>query len=111
MTRGFIDDCAGWAADLGMAAHDEGEVLIRDAGRDVQAFRILMGSGRQILSMTAAPRAFRSKGRSRTRRWWRDLYRHRCCPAARPLGSGGAGGHRRRAVAARDGDAPRYALL
>ena len=63
MTRGFIDDCAGWAGDLGIAASAAGEVLIGDEGRDVQAFRIRMASGRQILAMTSSPRAFRSKGR------------------------------------------------
>ncbi len=63
MTRGFIDDCADWASDLNIAASAAGDVLIRDEGRDVQAFRITMASGKQILAMTSVPRAFRSKGR------------------------------------------------
>ncbi len=63
MTRGFIDDCAGWAADLGIAASAAGEVLIADDARDIQAFRIALASGRQILAMTSSPRGFRSKGR------------------------------------------------
>ncbi len=63
MTRGFIDDCAGWAGDLGIAAHAAGEVLIDNEGTDIQAFRLRMASGRQIFAMTSSPRAFRSKGR------------------------------------------------
>ena len=63
MTRGFIDDCAGWAGDLGIAAHAAGEVLIDNEGTDIQAFRLRMASGRQISAMTSSPRAFRSKGR------------------------------------------------
>ena len=64
MTRGFIDDCAGWATDLGLAASASvaGEVLIADEG-DIQAFRIVMASGRQILAMTSSPRGFRSRAR------------------------------------------------
>jgi len=63
MTRGFIDDCAGWAEALGIAAGAAGEVLIADEGRDIQAFRIQLASGRQILAMTSSPRGLRSKGR------------------------------------------------
>jgi len=63
MTRGFIDDCAGWAEDLGIAAGAAGEVLIADEGKDIRAFRITLASGRQILAMTSSPRAFRGKGR------------------------------------------------
>ncbi|WP_419738328.1 hypothetical protein [Ruegeria sp.] len=63
MTRGFIDDCAGWAEDLDIAAGAAGEVLIHDEGRDIQAFRIALASGKQILAMTSSPRGFRGKGR------------------------------------------------
>ena len=63
MTRGFIDDCAGWAEDLGIAAGAAGEVLIADEGKDIQAFRIRLARGHQILAMTSSPRGFRSKGR------------------------------------------------
>ncbi len=63
MTRGFIDDCAGWASDLGIAASAAGEVLISDEGRDIQAFRIVTAKGKQILAMTSSPRGFRGKGR------------------------------------------------
>ena len=63
MTRSFIDDCAEWAADLQLGAEAVGETLIRDGDRDVQAFRIGLDSGKEIVAMTSAPRAFRSKGR------------------------------------------------
>ena len=63
MTRGFIKDCAGWAKDLNQAASAVGETLIEDGERQVQAFRIRFDSGKEILAMTSAPRAFRSKGR------------------------------------------------
>ncbi len=63
MTRGFIDDCADWAEELNKAAEAVGETLIRDGGRDVQAFRLALASEREIVAMTSAPRTFRSKGR------------------------------------------------
>ena len=63
MTRGFIDDCEGWARHLQVGFDAVGEVLIADAEKDVKAFRIGMASGREIVAMTSAPRAFRSKGR------------------------------------------------
>ena len=62
MTRGFIADCADWARTLQLAAGSLGETLI-DEGQRIQAFRIAFASGREILAMTSAPRAFRSKGR------------------------------------------------
>jgi len=62
MTRGFIDDCAGWARELQLAAGSRGETLV-NGGRGIQTFRIAFDSGREILAMTSAPRAFRSKGR------------------------------------------------
>ena len=63
MTRGFIDDCAEWAETLDAGAAAVGETLIRDGARDVQAFRLELASGKEVLAMTSAPRAFRSKGR------------------------------------------------
>ena len=64
MTRGFIDDCAQWAADLNVGASAVGESVIDLGDRSaVQAFRITLSSEREIVSMTSAPRAFRSKGR------------------------------------------------
>ncbi len=63
MTRGFIDDCADWARVLNAGASVVGEEIIRDLDRDVLAYRVTLASGREIVSMTSAPRAFRSKGR------------------------------------------------
>ena len=63
MTRGFIEDCAGWARTLQIAAGTMDETLIEDGGRSVYVFRIAFASGHEILAMTSAPRAFRSKGR------------------------------------------------
>ena len=63
MTRGFIEDCATWAQALQIGAGARGETLIVEAGRDVRAYRIAFPSRREILAMTSAPRAFRSKGR------------------------------------------------
>ena len=63
MTRGFIEDCAGWAQALQNRAGALGETLMEEDGRAVRAFRIAFPSGNEILAMTSAPRAFRSKGR------------------------------------------------
>ena len=63
MTRGFIEDCARWALRLQIVAGGFHETLIRDGDRAVQAFRIAFASGREIVAMTSAPRAFRSRGR------------------------------------------------
>ena len=63
MTRGFIEDCAEWARTLDVGAAAVGETLIRDGARDVQAFRLALASDKEVLAMTSAPRAFRSKGR------------------------------------------------
>lgn len=64
MARGFIDDCAEWAELLQTAIEPVGEVLLDfDDGDPIQAFRLRLASGKQILAMTSAPRAFRSKGR------------------------------------------------
>ena len=63
MTRGFIEDCAGWVKPLNFGAEAIGETLIEDGDKAVKAFRVVMDSGREIVAMTSAPRAFRSKGR------------------------------------------------
>ena len=63
MTRGFIEDCAGWAHALKMGAGALVESLIDDGGRSVYVFRIAFASGHEILAMTSAPRVFRSRGR------------------------------------------------
>ena len=63
MTRGFIEDCARWAKALEIGATRLGETLIADGPRSLRAYRIALASGREILAMTSAPRAFRSRGR------------------------------------------------
>ena len=63
MTRGFIDDCAAWADDLNEVAGAVGETLIGEGPEAVQAYRLRLASGKEVLAMTSAPRAFRSKGR------------------------------------------------
>ena len=63
MARGFIADAAEWAASLNVAAEAAGETLVGRGADAVQAYRLRMASGRTILAMTSAPRAFRSRGR------------------------------------------------
>ena len=64
MARGFIDDCAGWAERAEMAASAVGESLLDlGDGHAVQTYRIRFKSGREILAMSSAPRAFRSRGK------------------------------------------------
>ena len=65
MTRTFVDDCAEWATALQVGADAVGEVLINtEDATAVQAFRLGLASGRQIVAMTSSARGFRSKGRS-----------------------------------------------
>ena len=64
MTRGFISDCADWAGVLQVGADAVGETLVElDEGDKIPAFRLPLASGKEIVAMTSAPRAFRSKGR------------------------------------------------
>ena len=64
MTRGFIDDAAEWARYLNIGAGAVNETLIEfDDKESVQAYRLLMASGKKILALTSSPRAWRSKGR------------------------------------------------
>ena len=63
MTRGFIEDCAGWIEGLDVSARQVGEQILDNDGRDIQVFRINFASGRRIIAMTSSPRGFRSKGR------------------------------------------------
>ena len=66
MVRGFINDAADWAERIQKAVSSAGvEEDLLDVGTSdpVQVFRLRMGSGKEILAMTSAPRAFRSKGR------------------------------------------------
>ena len=62
--RTFIQDCGDWAEDIQLAISDAEETLLDlEDGKGVQALRVRLGSGKEILAMTSAPRAFRSKGR------------------------------------------------
>ncbi len=63
MTRGFISDCAAWAEFLDVAAAAVGETLVELGGGQAPAYRLPLASGRQIVAMTSAPRAFRGVGR------------------------------------------------
>ena len=63
MTRGFIDDCAGWAVRLQIGAEAAGETLLDIDGDKIPAYRIPLASGKEIVAMTSSPRGFRSKGR------------------------------------------------
>ena len=64
MTRGFTGDCADWATTLQVAAAAADETLIDlEDGDKIPAHRLRVASRREILAMTSAPRAFRSKGR------------------------------------------------
>ena len=64
MTRGFIADCGFWCNKLNIGAKMLGEVLVDlGADGDHQAYKIELASGKEILAMTSAPRAFRSKGK------------------------------------------------
>ena len=64
MTRGFIGDCYDFATAINKATAEVGETLIDvGEGEKVPAYRLPLSSGREILAMTSAPRAFRSKGR------------------------------------------------
>ena len=63
MARGFIGDASEWAKTLQIAAEQVGETLLNDGRKAIQAYRLSMASGRQILAMTSSPRAFRSRGR------------------------------------------------
>ena len=63
MTKGFITDCADWARHLQIGAEAAGETLLDIDGDKIQAYRIPLASGKEIVAMTSSPRGFRSKGR------------------------------------------------
>lgn len=60
-TRTFIDDCADWARRLKKPVEAVGETLLEPSGE--RAFRLPFASGRSIVALTNAPRAFRSHGK------------------------------------------------
>ena len=61
MTRTFVADCAGWAAQLQIAADAVGETLLEPGG-DL-AYRLPLASGHAVVALTSAPRALRSRGK------------------------------------------------
>ena len=62
---GFISDCADWAAAVEAAASEIGEVVLAEGDKSILAKRIEFASGHEILALTSAPRAIRSRGRPR----------------------------------------------
>ncbi|RWE96824.1 terminase family protein [Mesorhizobium sp.] len=68
MTREFIDACAMWARAFAQAAVALDEILFDDTDpahpeetRQIQAFRIRLASGFEILALSSAPRTLRGK--------------------------------------------------
>lgn len=68
MTREFIDACAMWARAFAQAAIALDEILFEDTDpahpeetRQIQAFRIRLASGFEILALSSAPRTLRGK--------------------------------------------------
>ena len=67
MTSGFIGDCAEWAEMLQDVASVVDEDAFEEGDRTVWTYRIQAATGKEIVAMTSAPRAFRSRGRPRDR--------------------------------------------
>lgn len=66
MAREFIDTCAMWARAFSMAAAEVNEYVFKDRDergqdRDIQAFRIILASGYEILALASSPRSLRGK--------------------------------------------------
>ena len=66
MAREFIDTCAMWAKAFHLAAMDVAECVFKDTDekgqdRDIQAFRIVLGSGFEIMALASSPRSLRGK--------------------------------------------------
>ncbi|MCA3343302.1 MAG: hypothetical protein ING24_12790 [Roseomonas sp.] len=66
MTREFIDVCAMWARNFGLAAGEIGEFLFSDQEdkgmeRHIAAFRIKFASGFEILALASRPRSLRGR--------------------------------------------------
>lgn len=63
MTRGFIEDCAGWARAFHTAASGIDESVIEQGDRQILTFAIHFDSGHTIQTFSSNPRNLRSKGR------------------------------------------------
>ena len=65
MTRTFILDAANWCRDINAAAGAVEEFIVNDpdSDREIQVYRIDLATGKEIVAMTSAARAFRSKGK------------------------------------------------
>lgn len=66
MTREFIDACAMWAKAFSVAASTSEEFMFDDGEegddtRSIQAFRIRLASGFEIVGLSSAPRTLRGK--------------------------------------------------
>lgn len=63
MTREFIDVCAMWARAFDMAAGAVEDALFSqgDADQSINAFRIRLASGFEIMALSSAPRGLRGK--------------------------------------------------
>lgn len=70
MAREFIDVCAMWARQFGLAAGQVGEFLFTDQDRDatgkaiekhIAAFRITFASGFEIVALASRPRSLRGR--------------------------------------------------
>ena len=67
MTSGFIGDCAEWAELVQGVASVVDEDVFEENERKVWTYRVQATTGKEIVAMTSAPRAFRSRGRPRDR--------------------------------------------
>ncbi|TCS62575.1 terminase large subunit domain-containing protein [Varunaivibrio sulfuroxidans] len=59
MAREFIDTCAWWAGLFDQAARAVEEIVIKDEGKDVLAFRIKFASGFEVVALPSNPRSLR----------------------------------------------------
>lgn len=63
MTRGFIQDCGGWARAFDAAAGEVQESVLEDGDRQILTYTIKFDSGNVIQAFSSNPRNLRSKGR------------------------------------------------
>lgn len=59
MAREFIDICAWWSGLFDQAARAVEEIVIKDEGKDVLAFRVKFASGFEIIALPSNPRSLR----------------------------------------------------